>query len=95
MTIECVKVERNPRMAECTHCGRLQPSDQREHLAFFIDCSAGSPVAMRSCKHCSYYKEAHEMTEPIPRYLPQLCGHFEAVGAFDRDRYYCGCSGWN
>ena len=78
------------RQAKCD-CGKLAPSSPA--LAFFEFQGEGSERALKTCKHCHYFEVAHR--PEIQRQHAHVCDHFEAVGAFEFDRWYCGCRGWD
>lgn len=75
------------RSAECTLCDRLVPSSEK--LAFFEYMGEGSRKSKIQCKHCAYYDVAHNGDNA------RVCNNFEPHGAFENDRYYCGCRGWD
>lgn len=76
------------RMARC-YCGTERSSDTA--LAFFEFCGEGSATAVKSCKHCHYFEEAHGK----PGVSQFVCDHFEPNGPLDHDRFYCGHAGWD
>lgn len=82
------------RMARCPSCKREVQSDPA--LPFFEDRSAGTQDD--TCRHCRYYRVAHEYdprrANPEP---PPQCRHeFEPlIEGYDVDLYYCGCAGWD
>jgi hypothetical protein len=73
------------RMAEC-HCGRKMKSDP-SMLAFFEFRGEGSREAKDRCKNCSYYEVAHSRGIKCQNFVPH--------GAFETDKFYCGCNGWD
>lgn len=76
------------RKARCS-CKKLETSSTT--LAFFEFRGEGSEQALRSCKHCGFYIEAHRFDGP-----KQCLGHeFESHGAYEFDSYYCGHAGWD
>ncbi len=88
------------RTAHCPYCYGETPSS--EGLAFFEYTGPGSREAEHSCKHCRYFDTAHD-PEHVHRFTRNartvvergLCEGFEAAGALDHDRFYCGCRGYN
>ena len=87
------------RFASCTYCNRQEPSDPNK-LAFFEDKSEGSDLALTTCGHCKYHRQAHE---PYVKDHPEVrrpvssaeCPGFKPIGAAEFDRFYCGCRGWD
>jgi len=57
-------------------------------LPFFEYRGLGSRNATLRCKHCSYFKTAHESRG-------HRCRGFEPIGDTGHDRFYCGCAGWD
>ena len=88
MTQENVAVERK---AQCS-CGQVVPSSKS--LPFFESTAEGSRDAVESCKHCGYFRVAHT-PEVIAKNKSLKCTNFEPHGAYEFDRYYCGCRGWD
>lgn len=78
------------RQAKCS-CGRTAPSSPE--LAFFEFRGPGSEAALEMCKHCPYNVRAHR-PEVMAKNDALKCTSFEAHGAFEFDKYYCGCRGW-
>jgi hypothetical protein len=76
------------RMAKCSMCKTTTPS--KDELPFFEFTGEKSRRARESCKHCMYYKVAHEGGS-----ASVTCGNFVPHGAYETDRYYCGCIGWD
>jgi hypothetical protein len=81
------------RMARCS-CGRTVPSSV--DLAFFEFCGDGSRIATETCAKCNYSVLAHRPHNPKP-YAGAPFEHcaFAPKGAYEFDRFYCGCRGWN
>ena len=83
------------RQARC-HGELVKPSSR--DLPFFEFMGEGSRDATLSCKHCGYYKEAHEYSERRIHKEPikETRDHtFEPHGPYEFDRFYCGHSGWD
>jgi hypothetical protein len=87
------------REARCSQCGRIV--DSNPSLPFFEDTSEGSEAATLHCK-CGYYESAHSAEMLKARNIQNstviergLCKGFESHGAYEYDRYYCGCRGWD
>ncbi len=78
------------RGARCS-CGRIYKS--AHNLPFFQFRGEGSEHGTHTCKHCGYYKVAHEK-EPRPRNA-LWCEDFAPKGSHEYDEYYCGCRGWD
>jgi hypothetical protein len=77
------------RTARCAYgCGATAPSALT--LPFFEFLGEGSREAALACKTCRFFEVAHEE----PRHKDQA-HPFEPHGAFEFDRYYCGCRGWD
>lgn len=87
------------RTAECSYLPKghaIKPSSL--DLAFFEFCGEGSRIATEICK-CGFHRVAHDDSGRIaPRKVAGLrngCAGFTAKGPQERDKYYCGCHGWN
>ena len=84
------------RMARC-YCGKEEPSSLS--LAFFEYRGVGSLESVESCKHCHMHKEAHvrdpNRVDPSTVVERGQCPGFQARGALDHDRYYCGHAGFD
>lgn len=78
------------RVAQCG-CGRTEPSNR--DLAFFEFKGEGSDAALTHCKNCQYSQPAHT-PEAMARNTRLKCTNFEPLGAYEMDRFYCGCRGW-
>ena|ERR1051325_4234570 len=64
------------------------------NLAFFEFRGEGSPAAREHCAKCGYYEVAHNPQEGRPRGAG-VCLNFVPHGAYEFDKYYCGCCGWD
>lgn len=73
------------RSAIC-YCGNIRPSSEK--LAFFEYRGEGSKQATKSCKNCPYYDVAHGKDHK------SVCNNFTPHGAYEYDKFYCGCAGW-
>lgn len=88
------------RMADCAYLPKghaTKPSSLE--LAFFEFRGAGSREATELCK-CGLSKKPHdENGGKIPAHKYPIvrngCAGFDPKGAQERDRYYCGCHGWD
>jgi hypothetical protein len=81
------------RLARCSSCKRERASDVK--LAFFEFTGPGSRAAVERCR-CGFTYHAHEKINPLTGRPGPVTDHaFEAHGPYDRDRYYCGCRGWD
>ena len=80
------------RTAKCA-CGKTEPSERAllGELAFFEFYGDGSNHSRRRCAHCTFYDVAHQNARAILK----IDHEFEAHGAFEFDKYYCGCGGWD
>ena len=88
---------REGREAVCS-CGARRPSSDMT-LAFYEYRGPGSAAAEDGCKHCMYYKCAHErqpkLVDPSSCVERGECKGFEPHGAHETDTFYCGCGGWD
>ncbi len=79
------------RLAKCD-CGATKPS--HINLPFFEFQGENSDRARTSCKNCPYFDTAH--TDEVRARNPRVkCINFEPHGAYEFDRMYCGCRGWD
>lgn len=81
-----------------TDCHCEFPSDPQQ--PFFEFRGEGSRAALTKCKNCAFSKDAHEYDWPkgtrVSKTPPKgMCSSFEPHGAWDYDKYYCGCFGWD
>lgn len=89
------------REAHCTSCGKVAPSTDRDHLAFFRYRGAGSAAADESCGVCGFNIRAHDPEFCAKNVDPRTviekgkCTGFVPHGPWDFDLYYCGCRGWD
>ena len=81
------------RTARC--CSKKTDKPSSFNLAFFEFRGVNSRVALISCKNCGYHKVAHEKKLNGETKNKSICDRFQPHGAFDTDRYYCGCRGWD
>lgn len=82
------------RVAECAYGGAIVPSSF--DLPFFEYHGPGSMEATEGCQ-CGYFKVAHEYDPRRVSPEPIKCrvGGFTPRGDTGKDRYYCGCRGWD
>lgn len=93
------EIDLTGRIASCS-CGTERPSTLDGTLAFFEYLGSESRDAHTACKHCSYRHWGNEETnksfswqrDPVKM---GRCSGFEPKGGADKDRFYCGCRGWN
>lgn len=75
------------RKALCSTCDRTEPSSL--DLAFFEYYGPGSPRSAYICKVCGMYDFVHKTGRAHTDH------EFIPVGPAEKDRYYCGCRGWD
>lgn len=81
------------RRAKCAyHHNENDTVESSFNLPFFEFRGEGSRDSKWHCKHCFYYEPVHD---PNYSHYKPLDHEFEAHGAFEYDRYYCGCRGWD
>ncbi len=88
------------RLADCAYLPKghaTKPSSL--DLAFFEFRGEGSRDATEICK-CGLAKKPHDENGgkiPARKYamVPKGCAGFTPKGSQERDRYYCGCHGWD
>lgn len=83
---------REAQCANCANCKTIVPSSP--NLAFFEYLGENSVAALTRCK-CGYNLSAHCYSLARVNPEPIKCSRFTAHGAYEYDRYYCGCRGWD
>lgn len=81
------------RIMECSYGGAARPSD--ESAPFFESRAPGSVWAKSTCARCGYAPQAHEPEVAAQAHLKGKTMHkFVEHAGEGKDRFYCGCWGW-
>jgi hypothetical protein len=75
------------RKARC-HCGAIE--DSHQDLPFFEYRGPGSEEYLMSCV-CGYVEMAHNQSD---KRMQVACDNFRP-DPNQKDRFYCGCAGWD